>query len=136
MARHPELQGELSFPVLINPFRIGHDFVAQVASKYPGGGTGGGPIYRRIEEKKGKGQFVTEVSMDETDSPADPAELLIILAAIADEGIPFKPSRPNLPAVSTRAWITSATWRNSAKSSPMTLPLSHLPSGNTACPAT
>src|ERR1051326_1266799 len=51
-------------------------------------------IYRRIEAWKGEGNFITEVSMDETDSPATPPELLIILAAIADEKIPMQTIAP------------------------------------------
>ncbi len=46
--------------------------------------------------------------MDETDSPQTPSELLVILAAIADEGIRPRPSRRNSPDVSTRV---STTWR-------------------------
>ena len=51
-------------------------------------------IYRRIAESKPPGTFVTEVSMDETDCPQTPAELLLILAAIADEGIPIQTIAP------------------------------------------
>ena len=53
-----------------------------------------GKIYRKIESAKGKGNFIPEVSMDETDSAQTPAELLIILAAIADEGIPIQTIAP------------------------------------------
>jgi tagaturonate epimerase len=53
-----------------------------------------GKIYRMIESAKGKGTFIAEVSMDETDFAQSPAELLIILAAIADEGIPIQTVAP------------------------------------------
>jgi tagaturonate epimerase len=53
-----------------------------------------GKVYRRIEDAKGKGKFVTEVSMDETDAAQTPEELLVILAAIADEGIPIQTIAP------------------------------------------
>lgn len=53
-----------------------------------------GKVYRKIEAAKGKGQFITEVSMDETDAAQTPAELLIILAAIAGEGIPVQTIAP------------------------------------------
>jgi hypothetical protein len=92
--RHAELQGELRIPGIDQPFRINHDFVVQVASKYLAAVKEAGRIYRRVEEKKGKGKFVTEVSMDETDFPQTPVELLIILAAIADEGIPVETVAP------------------------------------------
>jgi tagaturonate epimerase len=53
-----------------------------------------GKVYRKIEDARGKGKFITEVSMDETDSAQTPEELLIILAAIADEGIPIQTIAP------------------------------------------
>ena len=51
-----------------------------------------GKIYRHIAAAKA--DFVTEVSMDETDSPQTPAELRVILAAIADEKIPIQTIAP------------------------------------------
>ncbi len=53
-----------------------------------------GKIYRHIEAAKGAGNFVTEVSMDETDQPQTPLDLFFILAAIADEGIPAQTIAP------------------------------------------
>lgn len=53
-----------------------------------------GKVYRKIEGAKGREKFITEVSMDETDSAQTPEELLIILAAIADEGIPVQTIAP------------------------------------------
>ena len=53
-----------------------------------------GKIYRHIEASKGADNFVTEVSMDETDQPQTPIEMLFILAAIADEAIPAQTIAP------------------------------------------
>lgn len=53
-----------------------------------------GGIYRHIAEAKDAGSFITEVSMDETDQPQTPVEMLFILAAIADEGIPAQTIAP------------------------------------------
>jgi hypothetical protein len=53
-----------------------------------------GRIYRHIAQAKGEANFITEVSMDETDSPQLPHELLIILAALADEKIPLQTIAP------------------------------------------
>ncbi|MGD0007437.1 MAG: tagaturonate epimerase family protein [Terriglobia bacterium] len=91
---HPELLGELLIPGVAHPFHIDRDFMVQVANKYLAAVREAGLIYRRVEEKKGKGQFITEVSMDETDSPQTPAELLIVLAAVAEEGIPIQTIAP------------------------------------------
>jgi tagaturonate epimerase len=67
---------------------------ANLASKYLAALKEAGRIYRKIEGAKGAGTFVTEVSMDETDSPQTPIELTIILAAIADEQIPIQTIAP------------------------------------------
>ena len=64
------------------------------ARKYLFAAQEAGRIYRKIESAKGAGNFVTEVSMDETDSPQTPDELLVILAAIADEKIPIQTIAP------------------------------------------
>ncbi len=53
-----------------------------------------GQIYRYIESKKGSGNFVTEISIDETDTPQTPPELELILRAIADEKIPIQTIAP------------------------------------------
>ena len=53
-----------------------------------------GKIYRHIASVKGVENFITEVSMDETDAPQTPPELLIILVAIADEKIPIQTIAP------------------------------------------
>jgi hypothetical protein len=76
------------------PLRIGRDTISLAAGKYLAAVKEAGKIYRRVEERKGRGRFITEVSMDETDAPQTPVELLIILAAIADEGIPVQTIAP------------------------------------------
>ena len=92
--RHPELIGELKIAGVAGGVKTSKEFVAQVAAKYLAAVTEAGRIYRKIEGSKGEGKFVTEVSMDETDSPQTPVELLIILVAIADEGIPIQTIAP------------------------------------------
>src|SRR5262249_29382628 len=47
-----------------------------------------------IAELRGDRDFITEVSIDETDSPQTPPELMVILAAIADEKIPIQTIAP------------------------------------------
>lgn len=51
-------------------------------------------IYRHIAERKGEDNVIVEVSMDETDSPLTPGELLVILAALADYGVPLQTIAP------------------------------------------
>jgi len=92
--RHPELIGEVKIPSIDRSFKTDRAFVEGVANKFLAAVQDAGRIYRYLEEKRGKGNFITEVSMDETDSPQTPVELLIILAAIADEGIPVQTIAP------------------------------------------
>ena len=94
LQKHPELAGSLSIPGVDRAIQTDREFVLGVANKYLAAVQDAGRIYRRIVELKGEGRFVPEISMDETDSPQTPAELLIILAAIADEQIPIQTIAP------------------------------------------
>ena len=92
--RHPELIGIISIPHIALPLEITMTEVKRVANKFLLAVQEAGRIYRHIAGIKGAENFVTEVSMDETDSPQTPHELLIILAAIADEDIPIQTIAP------------------------------------------
>ena len=92
--RHPELIGAVTIPDIAEPFKTDEAFVTGVANKFLAAVQDAGRIYRFLVEKKGAGKFVPEVSMDETDYPQTPVELLIILAAIADEKIPIQTVAP------------------------------------------
>src|ERR1700723_453457 len=92
--RHPELVGTVTIPHIAEPFKTDAAFVERVANKFLAAVQHAGMIYRFLVESKGVGRFVAEVSMDETDSPQTPVELLIILAAIADEKIPIQTIAP------------------------------------------
>lgn len=93
-ARHADLVGALAIPGLRKPFDVSETVLKQIASKYLIAIQEAGNIYRHVAAKKGAENFVTEVSMDETDAPQTPAELLVILAAMADEGIPAQTIAP------------------------------------------
>ena len=92
--RHPELVGEVAIPGIAEPFHTDKAFVAGVANKFLAAVQHAGMIYRMLLENKGSDRFVAEISMDETDSPQTPVELLIILAAIADEKIAIQTIAP------------------------------------------
>ncbi|MGA3164102.1 MAG: tagaturonate epimerase family protein [Verrucomicrobiota bacterium] len=93
-ARHPELIGKITVPNIDHPFEISRADFERIAGKYFLAVQDAGKIYRHIAKAKGEANFITEVSMDETDSPQTPPELLIILAAIADEKIPIQTIAP------------------------------------------
>ena len=94
VSKHRELTGEMRIPGIRRTLTTDSRFTAEVANKYLAAAQEAGRIYRHIEQIKGKDNFIAEVSMDETDSPQTPLELLIILAAIADEGIPIQTIAP------------------------------------------
>jgi hypothetical protein len=95
IARHPELIGTILIDGIVRPFEITRDMVENAANKFLKATQKAAAIYQYIVMAKGgSDKFVTEVSMDETDSPQTPPELLIILAAIADQGIPIQTIAP------------------------------------------
>jgi hypothetical protein len=94
VARHADLLGEIRLEGVAQNLEITPELLKQTATKFLFAVQKAGKVYRKIEGAKGAGNFVPEVSMDETDSAQTPAELLIILAAIADEKIPVQTIAP------------------------------------------
>ena len=94
LKKHPELLGEVTIPGISEPFHTDETFVSGVANQFLAAVQQAGVIYRMLFEDKGAGRFVAEISMDETDRPQSPVELLIILAAIADEEIAIQTIAP------------------------------------------
>lgn len=92
--RHPELIGEITIPRIDAPFGIDRAFAERTAKQFLAAVQHAGEIYRALVMAKGEGRFVTEISMDETANPQTPPELLIILAAVADENIPIQTIAP------------------------------------------
>jgi len=92
--RHPKLVGHIQLEGTTDAFEITAETLRQTAQKYLTAIKKAGEIYHTIVAAKGEGNFIAEVSMDETDSAQTPVELLIILAAIADEGIPVQTIAP------------------------------------------
>jgi hypothetical protein len=94
VARHPELTGIIELDHFEEPLTVTRSDAACAASKYLGAVREAGRIYRHVAARKGAGTFITEVSIDETNQPQTPPELLVILAAIGDEGIPAQTIAP------------------------------------------
>ncbi|MBX9579798.1 MAG: tagaturonate epimerase family protein [Gemmataceae bacterium] len=92
--RYAGLVGRHALPGLPEPVTITRHDLTQVGAKYLRAAQDAGAIYRRVAAAKGEGHFITEVSMDETDAPQTPADLLLILAALADEGVPAQTIAP------------------------------------------
>lgn len=92
VAKHRRLVGALALPRLKNRIEVSEAAVRSAAEKYLLAAAEAGAIYRHIA--KAKQEFVTEVSADETDRPLTPVELLILLRALADEGVPAQTIAP------------------------------------------
>jgi len=86
--------GQLNIPGIEQTFQIDRENLRNIAHKYLQAVKEAGNIYRKIAENKGSDNFVTEVSMDETDNPQTPLELLFILQAISAEKIPAQTIAP------------------------------------------
>ena len=91
---HPELIGKIEIAGIPTPLQTTRAQIKAWAAKYLPAVAGAGAIYNRIADAKGAANFVTEVSMDETDAPQTPPELLVITAALGDAQIPLQTIAP------------------------------------------
>ncbi len=91
---HPELIGTITIQGIGEPFSTCREQIGEIAANYLVAAQQAGLIYNHIKSQKGVGNFATEVSMDETESPQTPPELLVILATIADQNIPLQTIAP------------------------------------------
>jgi len=92
--QHENYIGDLDIPQMDQPLSISRKLVEKSARKFLFAIEEAGKIYRHIVKAKGEDNYIIEVSMDETDTPQTPEELLFILAAIAGEGIPVQTIAP------------------------------------------
>jgi hypothetical protein len=86
--------GSLTIPNIDRTFDVTEEQIQAVAGQFLSAVKKAGQIYRHIEAAKDADNFITEISMDETDRPQTPLELFLILAAIADEDIPAQTIAP------------------------------------------
>lgn len=94
VSAHRRYAGSLSVPGISRALEVSVGKIEAIARKYLYATQEAGRIYRHIEAAKGRDKFVTEVSMDETDQPQTPMELLFILAALADQRVPLQTVAP------------------------------------------
>ncbi len=86
--------GELQVPGIAEPLQVTNELIAEIASKFLAAANQASEIYKYLVENKGAGNFVTEVSMDEVESPQTPVYLLFILKMLADKGVPAQTIAP------------------------------------------
>lgn len=85
---------EVHIPGLEQPIVISDEALTSVAKKYLAAVKEAAKIYAHIESVKGKGNFITEVSMDEVETPQTPIDMFFILKMIAEKGIPVDTIAP------------------------------------------
>jgi hypothetical protein len=86
--------GELLIEGLSKSFLVTEERLREIAAKYLVAIKEAGAIYKEIAKSKGKGNFVTEVSVDENPEPQTPEELFFILMGLAAEGVPVQTIAP------------------------------------------
>lgn len=86
--------GNFSIPGIDERFEITEELLREVAGKFLVAIRKAKEIYCFIAEKRGADSFVTEVSIDETDTAQTPIELFLILKMIAAEEIPVQTIAP------------------------------------------
>jgi hypothetical protein len=86
-------RGSLVIPGMSTALEISADLLQKTALKFLLAIQEAGRIFRYVSERKEE-DSITEVSVDETDTPQTPVELFLILAMIAREGIPAQTIAP------------------------------------------
>ena len=86
--------GELRIPGIEDPFQITGEDIRSIANNFLGAIKEAAAIYKHIASKKGVGNFIAEVSMDEVELPQTPVELFFILQMIKSYNIPAQTIAP------------------------------------------
>jgi len=86
--------GNLVIPGINHPIEVTKELVEKVAHKFLAATQQASEIYNFLKEKKGVGNFITEVSMDEVENPQTPVDLFFILKMLAEKGVPAQTIAP------------------------------------------
>lgn len=86
--------GELHIPGITEPLHITTGLLRSIAGKFLAATQQAAEIYAYLKKEKGEGNFITEVSMDEVETPQTPVEMLFILKMLADKGVPAQTIAP------------------------------------------
>ncbi len=87
-------KGALQIPGIAEPIQVDDKLLIDIAVKFLAATEQAASIYQYLVEKKGKGNFITEVSMDEVETPQTPVDLFFILKMLADKGVPAQTIAP------------------------------------------
>lgn len=86
--------GQLHVPGIVKPLEITRQLLEEIANKFLAATQQAFEIYSYLKKEKGEGNFITEVSMDEVETPQTPVEMLFILKMLADKGVPVQTIAP------------------------------------------
>jgi len=86
--------GRFVVPGIDEPFLVSVAMLRDIGEKFLFAVKQAAEVYRHIESKKGAGNFIAEISMDEVSDAQTPIEMFFILSAIAAEGIPAQTIAP------------------------------------------
>jgi hypothetical protein len=86
--------GKLNIPGIEHPFDVSEDTLKEIGNKFLFAAKEASKIYNYIVSKKGAGNFVPEVSMDEVEEAQSPVEMFFILSALAQHGVPAQTIAP------------------------------------------
>jgi tagaturonate epimerase len=78
-------------------FDTSENQIRKIAEKYLFAAIKASHIYSKIELIKGRGNFITEISMDEVHDPQTPVEIFFILKMLASRNIPVQTIAPKFP---------------------------------------
>lgn len=86
--------GKLQIPGMAEPLEVSKELLEKIAHKFLAATQQASEIYAYLKKEKGEGNFITEVSMDEVETPQTPIEMLFILKMLADKGVPAQTIAP------------------------------------------
>ena len=86
--------GQLHVPGIVEPLEITRQLLEEIANKFLAATQQASEIYTYLKREKGEGNFITEVSMDEVETPQTPVEMLFILKMLADKSVPVQTIAP------------------------------------------
>jgi hypothetical protein len=91
---HRSFIGELLIPGIDKSYGITETWLKSFADNYLLAIGEAAAVYNYLVDKKGNGNFVPEVSCDETDTPQSPLDLFFILKLLANNGVPAQTIAP------------------------------------------
>jgi tagaturonate epimerase len=86
--------GKLAIPGIDHPIEVTEDLLVKIAGKFLAATKQASEIYNYLKAAKGAGNFITEVSMDEVETPQTPVDLFFILKMLADKEVPAQTIAP------------------------------------------